>query len=80
MNKELYSQLLKEADASPERYMVRGYEDSDLKEAVDDLDKRIDQKIALNSRKQSAINTVLIVIGALTLIATVAGVILQFVK
>lgn len=78
MNKELYSYLLQ--DAKPERYKTPGYDDSNLKKAVDDIDKRIDQKMALNSRKQAIINAILIVIGVLTLIATVAGVVLQVVR
>ena len=64
-----------EMDAKPPEY-----EDTQLKEAVDDLDRRISQRLNASEAAQRRTNTAMLVIGALTLIATIAGVVLQLVK
>ncbi len=73
-----YSEIFKSIE--PVEIEPVTYEDSIEHEAVDDIEKRLIALVAQSSVKQRKVNIALIVIGVLTLLATVAGVILQFVK
>lgn len=60
-------------------YEPERYEDSYIKEAVDDLDNRISRKIDESNRSQATINIILIVLAALTLTATILVPVVLFV-
>ena len=65
---------------NPEDIEPVTYSDSIEHDAVDDLEKRFTALMDQSAREQRRVNAALIVIGVLTLAATVAGVVLQFVK